>query len=403
MHAKYMEMALEIAFQRMGETSPNPPVGAVIVKNGTIIATGGTGPFGSDHAEAAALSCAGGECAGADMYVSLEPCNHFGKTPPCTAAIQKAGITRVFIPAFDPNPVVSGKGVAELKRAGIDVVLMEEMAEYAVEIIRPFKKYILRHRPFIVSKSAVTLDGRIAAKTGDSRWISSEYSRCLAHRLRAKVDAIIVGKNTFIRDNPSLNVRLGSFSEEVSRFFRESAPKMIGRDNFFLKSLLAGDMKGMRSPLRVVIGLPEEIDPGCNVMADDNYLFFERRDTVERLLRAGGTLGSGINSINLHCVDASSPAEEAGAIAAELARRGIMFAMLEGGGRLAGSFLDAGEIDQFLYIIAPKIAGNGPPPLAGTGVDVIADAMALRDVSVVPVKEDLVYNGYREQYHFEMM
>ena len=378
-------------------------MGAVIVKNGSVISTGGTGPFGSDHAEAAALSCAGGECAGADMYVSLEPCNHFGKTPPCTAAIKRAGIARVFIPALDPNPLVSGKGVADLTRAGIDVVFMEEMAEYAVELIRPFKKYILRHRPFILSKSAVTLDGRIAAKTGDSRWISSEYSRYLAHRLRAKVDAVMIGKNTFLHDNPSLNVRLASFDGAVSRYFNESAPRMIGRDNFLLKSLVTGDMASARSPLRVVVGLPGDINLKSNVMADGNYLFFERRDAVDRLVRAGGSVKDTINAINLHVVDAASPADEARAIGEELARRGVMFVMLEGGGRLAGSFLDAGEIDQFLYIIAPKIAGNGLPPLAGTGVDAIADSLVLKDVSVMPVMDDIVYNGYREQYHFEMM
>jgi diaminohydroxyphosphoribosylaminopyrimidine deaminase / 5-amino-6-(5-phosphoribosylamino)uracil reductase len=403
MHKKYMEMALKIAFERMGATSPNPPVGTVIVRNGAVIATGGTGPYGSDHAEAAALTCAAGGCAGADMYVSLEPCNHFGKTPPCTAAIKRAGIARVFIPALDPNPIVSGKGVAELSRAGIDVVFMEEMADYALELIRPFKKYILRHRPFIVSKCAVTLDGRIASKTGDSRWISSDYSRCLAHRLRAKVDAVIVGKNTFLRDNPSLNVRFGSFGEDVARYFRERAPEMMGRDNFLLKSLVTGDMADPHAPLRVVIGLPGDIDMKSNIMADGNYLFFERRDAIDRLVRNDASLTKKIDAINLHAVDAATPADEIRIIADELARRGVMYAMLEGGGRLAGSFLDAGEIDQFMYIIAPKIAGNGMPALVGTGIEVIGDALPLRDVSVIAMKDDIVYNGYREQYHFEMM
>ena len=138
MHAKHMETALKIAFDRMGATSPNPPVGAVIVRNGSVVATGGTGPCGSDHAEVVALSRAGGECAGADMYVSLEPCSHYGRTPPCTEAIKRAGIARVFVPALDPNPIVSGRGIADLSRAGIDVVLMEEMAEHAIELIRPF-------------------------------------------------------------------------------------------------------------------------------------------------------------------------------------------------------------------------------------------------------------------------
>lgn len=401
-NSTYMEMALKIAFERMGKTSPNPAVGSVIVKNDTIIATGGTGPFGSSHAEAAALSSAGSGCAGADMYVSLEPCGHHGKTPPCTAAIIQAGISRVFIPVLDPNPLVSGKGAAELRKAGIDVILMEEMADYAVDLIRPFKKYILRHRPFVVSKSAVTLDGRIAAKTGDSRWISSEYSRYLVHRLRSKVDAVIIGKNTFVRDNPSLNVRLGSFKSEISGYFRDRRPDISGRDNFFLKSLFAEEETAdVHAPLRVVIGVPDDINITSNMLADRNYIFFERRDAFERLVKYNDSMRKKIDSVNVHLIDAASSAEEIRAVADELARRGVMFAMLEGGGRLAGSILDAGEIDQFLYFIAPKIAGDGIPPLESAGVDSMSDALILRDVSVMPVKEDILYNGYREPNHFE--
>lgn len=398
-----MEQALRIAYERMGRTSPNPPVGAVIVREERVVATGGTGPFGSSHAEVAAIEAAGGACAGADMYVTLEPCNHFGKTPPCTAAIIRADIARVFIAALDPNPLVSGRGVAELSRAGVEVVFMEEMADYAVDIIRPFRKYIMRGRPFVISKSAVTLDGRIAAKTGDSRWISSDYSRFLTHRLRSKVDAIVIGKNTFIADNPSLNVRLGSFGGEVPRHFAGSAPAMMGRENYLLRALAMEEVPEPRDPLRVVIGLPETIDPACNLMADDNYLFFERRERARRIIEADRTAASMLEAGRLHLVDASTPAEEVRAVTVELGRRGVMFVLLEGGGRLAGSFFDAAEIDQFLYIITPKVAGAGIPALSGTGVEAIADALVLRDVSMMPVREDLIYTGYREPYHFEMM
>jgi diaminohydroxyphosphoribosylaminopyrimidine deaminase/5-amino-6-(5-phosphoribosylamino)uracil reductase len=396
-----MEMALKIAFERMGKTSPNPAVGCVIVKNDSVIATGGTGPFGSSHAEVAALTSAGEGSAGADMYVSLEPCCHHGKTPPCTVAIIKAGISRVFIPVLDPNPLVSGKGVAELRRAGIEVTLMEEMAGYSVDLIRPFKKYILRHRPFVINKSAVTLDGRIAAKTGDSRWISSEYSRYLVHKLRSKVDAVIIGKNTFVRDNPSLNVRLDSFNAEISGYFRDRRPDMGGRDNFFLKSLVAEETADVHEPLRVVIGIPEDIDLKSNIMADGNYIFFERQDAFERLVKYNDSMRKKIDSVNLCLIDAGSSADEIRAAADELARRGVMLAMLEGGGRLAGSILDAGEIDQFLYFIAPKIAGDGIPPLESNGVDSMSDALVLRDISVLQIKDDILYNGYREAYDFE--
>ncbi len=399
----YMERALKIAFERMGKTSPNPPVGAVIVRDDRVIATGGTGPYGFSHAEAAAIEEAGNACVGADMYVSLEPCNHQGKTPPCTSTIIKAGISRVFVPVLDPNPLVSGKGIAELSKAGIEVVFMEEMAGFAVDIIRPFRKYIMRRRPFVVSKSAVTLDGRIAAKTGDSRWISSDYSRYLTHRLRSKVDAIVIGKNTFLCDNPSLNVRLDSFDDEVARFFSGTEPSMMGRDNFLLKSLVTEDVAEPRDPLRIVMGFPEKIDAGCNIMADDNYLFFERKDRAEGIIKSVKTAREMLAAGRLHLVDAATPMEEVRAVAEELARRGVMLVLLEGGGRLAGSFLDAGEIDQFFYIITPKVAGAGVSPLSGTGVDAIADALVLRDVSMMPVKDDLIYTGYREPYHFEMM
>lgn len=327
-HNRHMETALKIAFRQMGLTSPNPPVGAVIVRDGVVIATGGTGPCGTCHAETDALTRAEGKCAGAEMYVSLEPCSHYGRTPPCIEAIIRAGVRRVFIPALDPNPLVSGRGVAGLRRAGIDVVLMEEMAESAVDILRPFRKYILRHRPFILSKSAVTLDGRIAAKGGDSRWISSEHSRYLIHKLRAKVDAIVVGKTTFVHDNPSLNVRLGSFDPGVAAWFRERDHLMAGRRNFMLRSLMTEEVDDPRAPLRIVIGLPREIDRSSALFADGNYLFFERREAADRIVREGGKL----DGLNLHLVDAASPLEEIGAIQDELHRRGIMFVLLEGEG-----------------------------------------------------------------------
>ena len=393
--------AVKLAFDRMGKTSPTPPVGSVIVKSGAVVSAAGTGAYGESHAEASAISGAGVDLTGADMYVSLEPCNHYGKTPPCTAAIIKAGISRVFIPLKDPNPLVSGNGVAGLKAAGVEVVFMEDMADYAADLLRHFKKFILQHKPFVLSKSAMTLDGRIAAKTGDSRWISSENSRFISHKLRAKVDAVIVGRNTFIHDNPSLAVRLDSFSVAVKEYFSAAPPVMCGRDNFFLKSLFVEEISDVRMPLRVVIGLPGDIDMASNIFSDDNYLFFEKHSAVDRLVRADRSMAKKLGSLQLVPVDAESPVEEARLICDDLGRRGVMFAMVEGGGRLAGSLFDAGEIDQFFYIIAPKVAGNGIPCLAATGADFIVDALPLHDVTIMPVKDDLVYNGYKTPAHFE--
>lgn len=398
-----MELALRIAYDRMGDTSPNPPVGAVIVKDGAVLATGGTGPWGTHHAERAALIAAGSAARGAEMYVSLEPCSHQGRTPPCTEAIIRAGIRKVFIPVLDPNPLVSGKGVAELRGAGVDVVFTEDMAGGAIDMLRPFRKCILRKRPFILSKSAVTLDGRIAAGSGDSKWISSEQSRYLIHRIRAKVDAVIVGKNTFVRDNPSLTVRLDSFSDEARGYFDGQRPLLLGRDNFFLRSLAVEPVKEFSQPLRVVIGLPGKIDPGCNLLSDDNYLFYERKDAAERRAEKNPGYRDVLERFNCRLVDAADHGEEVAAVLADLAERNVTMALLEGGGRVAGAFFDAGEIDQFLYIITPKILGDGVPSLSAKGADSIAAATRLRDVTVMPVGDDLFYTGFRESYHFEML
>ncbi len=390
----YMCQALRIAFDRMGYTSPNPPVGAVIVKGDAVVSTGGTGPYGSSHAEVAAISGAGVDLKGADMYVSLEPCNHYGKTPPCTSAIIKAGISRVFIPALDPNPLVSGKGADELRHAGIEVIFMKDMAGSGIDLLRQFRKYITAHKPFVLSKSAITLDGRIASRTGDSKWISSDFSRYLVHKLRAKADAVIVGKNTFIRDNPSLTVRLESFDSRVRDYFTAHEPVMSGRENFFLRSLFTEAVQDAVSPLRVVVGLPDSIDMRSNIFSDNNYLFFERQKTVDLRVRKDPRMAKKIDGLSLVLVDADSPVEEIERICDELFNRGIMFALLEGGGALAGSFLDAGELDQFFYVIAPRIAGGGINCIEAAGADSISDALRLWDVSVMSAGEDVIYNGY---------
>ena len=401
--AECMDEALAIAFRRMGWTAPNPPVGAVIVKNGRVIATGATGPSGVPHAEVDAITRAGRMAHGAEIYVSLEPCCHHGKTPPCTDVISAAGLTRVTIPILDPNPLVSGKGVAALASSGIEVRFSEKDADRAVDLYRPFKKSILRKRPFIISKSAVTLDGRTAAMSGDSRWISSEVSRCLTHRLRAKVDAVIIGKGTFIADNPALTARPGSFGESVERSLRENQSQCWGRDNYLLASLVRGDIGALRNPLRVVIGLPERIEPDAPLIADDNHIFFETSERIDRLTGKGGALEGVMGRIRVHPVDADSSVDMIGRVLDELYRRGVMCALLEGGGTLAGSFHDAGEIDQYLYLIAPRIAGNGLPSIAGAGVERIADALSLHDMTVMPVGGDVWITGYRSPYHFEML
>jgi diaminohydroxyphosphoribosylaminopyrimidine deaminase/5-amino-6-(5-phosphoribosylamino)uracil reductase len=397
-----MDTALEIAFGRMGLTSPNPAVGAVIVRDGTVVSIGGTGPCGSRHAEIAAIG-AGGDVTGCDMYVSLEPCCHYGKTPPCTDAIIASGIKKVYAAILDPNPAVAGKGVARLRDSGIEVEIPGMLSQRAADLIRAFKKYILRKRTFVLAKSAVTLDGRIATRTGDSKWVSSEHSRYLVHRIRAKMDAVIIGKNTLLRDDPMLDSRPDSFSDGVKRYFLENRADVFGRDNQFLRSLLSSEISEYRQPLRVLVGLPGEVDFSRKFFRDDGYIVFERKDRLDHFLRNSTGLKSAVMRLNIVDIDARTNAEEIGLILEELADRGIMTAMLEGGGLLAGSFFDAGEIDQVIYFIAPKISGNGISPVIAAGKDEMGLSLPVRDVSVAFAGGDVLYLGYKDVYNFEMM
>lgn len=401
-----MEMALETAFLNWGSSSPNPSVGAVIVKEGRVLATGATGPCGDDHAEICAIKSAREDLRGAEIYVSLEPCCHFGKTPPCTDAIIRAGIARVYLPLLDPNPLVAGKGVAALKEAGIEVVMVAGMADAAVDLIRPFKKYILRKRPYVLHKSAVTLDGKIATSGGDSRWVSSEHARYLAHRLRSMVDGIIIGRNTMERDDPRLNVRLESFPDEVRDFFASTPPEISGRDSFFIKMLMRGDIAPRSlSPARIVIGLPEEIDFTKNLFHDDNYMFFLAEGKKKGLSARKDypLLKKMMDGEMLMFAEGDTREGQVESILDELFRRGKMLLLLEGGGTLAGSFLDAGEIDQFLYILAPKVIGKGLSPLEGRGAAAMEHSLNLHDVTAFFLMGEIVYNAYREPYHFEKM
>ena len=212
----YMELALSLAKRALGSTSPNPAVGAVVVKDGVIVGEGYTQPPGSAHAEVVALKQAGVNSSGAVMYVTLEPCCHFGRTPPCTQAIISSGISEIHIASLDPNPLVSGKGKAELEDAGIKTVLGEHKEE-ALELNEGYTKFITTGDPFVITKFAMSLDGKLATRTGDSRWISGEESRRYAHKLRRSVDAIIVGVGTVLADDPRLTVRAKGQGKETEK------------------------------------------------------------------------------------------------------------------------------------------------------------------------------------------
>ncbi len=404
--AHFMQMACEIAFSKMGKTSPNPSVGAVIVKDGKILGSGGTGTYGSDHAEVTALKAAkssGAVISGADMYVSLEPCNHFGKTPPCTEAIISSGIKKVYVPVLDPNPLVAGKGIRRLVEAGVEVEMMHHYSAAAADLLRGFKKYILRGRSFIINKCAVTLDGRIATSSGDSKWISSEPSRLLVHKLRSKVDAVIVGKNTFVNDNPSLNVRPDDFDESAKMIFSGKGVAIHGRNNFFLEQLMKVEPDTGIEPLRVLIGMPETIPANCNFLRNDNYVIIAGEKSYSRAIKKNPMIEEQAGGLNLYIGNDSTPDHEIEHIFSVLKDKGVMHAMLEGGGGVNGTFFNAGAIDQFMYIIAPKVAGAGIPPIRGNDIERMSDSLLIHDVSTAMIGRDLLYCGYREQYNFEMM
>lgn len=402
----YMKRAFEIAFSRIGKTSPNPAVGAVIVKDGKIIGEGGTGAYGCDHAEVTAIKDAcskGHDTEGAEIYVSLEPCSHYGKTPPCTEAIVNYGIRKVYIPLLDPNPVVSGNGIRNLSATGIEVKIMHEHFRDASFLIRNFKKYILRSQPFVINKCAVTLDGKIASSSGDSKWISNEYTRLFVHKLRSKVDAVIIGSNTLKMDNPMLNVRVDDFGDDIKSDLTETSGKINGRDNFFLAELLKREVIEYRDPLRVLVGLPSDISLNCNFLRDDNYIIITSEKEFEAAMKVNNDFKNVSDKLNIVKGQFSSHEESVEFTMDVLKNKGVMTALLEGGGTLNGSFFDAGAIDQFMYVIAPKVLGSGISPIRGRESMNMSDSLNLRDVSTVLIGDNLLFNGYKEEYNFEMM
>ncbi|HOP29268.1 MAG TPA: bifunctional diaminohydroxyphosphoribosylaminopyrimidine deaminase/5-amino-6-(5-phosphoribosylamino)uracil reductase RibD [Spirochaetota bacterium] len=403
---KFMQMACEIAFSKMGKTSPNPSVGAVIVKNGNIIGKGGTGVYGSDHAEIVALKQAmksGADIKGAEIFVSLEPCSHYGKTPPCADAIIKSGIKKVYVPILDPNPLVAGKGIRMLTEAGVEVEMMHSFSPAASDLLRGFKKYILRGRSFIINKCAVTLDGKIATSAGDSKWISSEPARLFVHKLRSKVDAVIVGKNTFINDNPSLNIRPEDFDENARGAFSDGKIKLNGRDNFLIEQLIKAEPDPSVEPLRILIGMPDSIPANCNFFRNDNYVIIAGEQSYNWAINRNPSIKELADKLNLFICTDSDPDEETDFIFRILKEKGVMNAMLEGGGGVNGTFFNSGAIDQFMYMIAPKVAGDGISPIRGAGLEKMSDSLLLYDISTAMIGNDLLYCGYREQYNFEMM
>jgi diaminohydroxyphosphoribosylaminopyrimidine deaminase/5-amino-6-(5-phosphoribosylamino)uracil reductase len=359
----YMDYALSLAELALGYTSPNPAVGAVIVKDGQVVGLGHTQPPGLAHAEIMAIRQAGERTKGATMYVTLEPCCHQGRTAPCTSAIIEAGINKVHAALIDPNPLVSGKGIEQLKAAGIEVILGEH-EDKAREINEGYIKYITTGYPFIMAKFAMSIDGKIATRTGDAKWISSEEARNHVHQLRRTVDAIMVGANTVIMDNPRLTAR-GSFDKGGRT---RSQPLRIIVDG-----------KG-RTPLKSQVF--EE--PGNILLAVSKSLDIKKVDAFKE----AGAEVIGFEAKN-DIIDLSELMEVLG-------KKKITSIMVEGGSILFGSLFDSYLIDKVLVCIAPLIIGGdgAKSAIAGSGAETIARALRLHNVTTNLVGADILLNGY---------
>jgi diaminohydroxyphosphoribosylaminopyrimidine deaminase/5-amino-6-(5-phosphoribosylamino)uracil reductase len=361
----YMECALSLARLAMGYTSPNPAVGSVVIKDGVIVGMGYTQPAGSEHAEVMALRQAGDRAQGATMYVTLEPCSHYGRTPPCTKAIIEAGVSEVYVSLLDPNPLVSGRGVGRLNEGGIKTHIgMCQQEAYIIN--EAYIKHITTGLPFVVAKFAMSLDGKIATKTGDSKWITREEARKYAHALRYTVDVIMVGVNTIIADNPRLTAKGCGGRGGVGK----------------MQPLrLIVDSKG-RVPLTAHIFKP----PGEVLLAVAAPFASVKK---EKFIEAGAEV------LELPASEGSVDIVE---LLKLLGRRGIVTILVEGGGKLLGSLFDHHLVDKVLAFISPVIIGGHEAiRVGGNGVDNIAKALRLSRVDIKTLGEDILVSGYTEK------
>ena len=350
----YMEMALKLSLKAKGKTSPNPLVGAIVVKAGKIIGRGFHAQAGLAHAEIIALDEAAKLAKGATLYVTLEPCAHTGRTPPCINRIIGSGIKEVVVGMIDPNPLNNGKGIMLLKQSNIKV-RVGVLAERLKKINESFIKYVTSRIPFITVKVAESLDGRIATRTGDSKWITSDKSRAFAHRMRKDYDAIMVGVNTVLRDNPSLNAWFSQ--KKLIKIIVDSNLSIAENSNIF-----AGDSQV------IIITLPSR--PGQETENRKSLA------TKARILEVKEKAGQ----INLR--DALK----------KLARLQISNIIVEGGGTLIGSLFDERLVDRILFFISPKIIGgkDAVSSVMGNGVKRIDQAIKLRDLKIRRFGEELL-------------
>jgi diaminohydroxyphosphoribosylaminopyrimidine deaminase/5-amino-6-(5-phosphoribosylamino)uracil reductase len=360
-----MQYALGIALRGRGGVEPNPCVGAVILNHERqIIGEGYHQHYGGPHAEVFALEMAGTAAAGATLYVTLEPCSHHGKTPPCAEAVIKAGIGRVVVGCIDPNPQVSGRGVQQLQQAGIEVIVGCLEAE-ARELIAPFRTLKILKRPYIHGKWAMSLDGKMATRTGHSQWISSPASREFVHQMRCQMDAILVGARTAIYDNPLLTAR----------------------------PLLKPENRSCREPLRIVLNHQAQLALDSNLVQTSKYspvlLVVSKHANSESIanLQAAG--------IEILQIEPGSSTSELMQVMSYLGQKQLTHLLVEGGSQTLGSFADAGLLDEVHVFIAPKLVGGEQAltPVGGHGLKFIPELENIDILDIRTFERDLYIHG----------
>ena len=360
---KYMRLAMQLAGNAIGRTSPNPLVGAVIVKDNRVVGCGWHRKAGTPHAEVHALNQAGELAQGADVYVTLEPCAHYGKTPPCAKALVEAKVKNVYGGLLDVNPKVAGKGFKILENAGIHVeygFLQDELRKQN----EVFFKWIEHKKPFIVLKAAMTLDGKIATATGQSKWITNETSRAYGYKLRDIYDGIMVGINTVIEDNPMLTARVD----------------------------------GGKNPIRIVVDSSLKIDINANVVQDKSAKTIiattdkANKDKILKL-QAQDVDVIVVDKDENDKVDIEKLLDILGQ--QNIGQQNICSILVEGGATLSGSFVAKKLVDKVDFFIAPKIVGGkeAKTPVAGTGILNLQEALALKDIQIEKLEEDVLIIG----------
>ena len=364
-----MQRAIALAKKGAGFVNPNPMVGCVVVKDNEIIAEGYHEYYGGLHAERNALTHTTADCKGATLYVTLEPCCHHGKTPPCTDIIIEKGIKKVVVGLLDPNPLVSGKGISILQNAGIEVVTGVEVDKIK-ELNKVFLKYIKTKRPYVILKTAMTLDGKIASYTGDSKWITNDKSRQLVHKLRSEMMGIVAGIGTVKADNPMLNCRLEGQQTTDNR------------------------QQSVRQPIRIIVDTKASISLDSNIVKTANEY---RTILAVGQQTTDNSQQSKINELESFNVEILQCEEKDGRVdindlMIKLGEKGIDSLLLEGGSCLNAAFLEAGCVDEVYAFIAPKIIGgeHSKSPIGGKGIELMKDAITFDKVEIEQIENDIL-------------